>query len=173
MLKLFKTLTILAFLALMLNTFSFPSAQAATAEASIAYGYQDLLGKPLNDRVVTNFLNSYNCAQAGAFQTCNSVGLALWVENQSVTAAYLSAANNDHFAAFPGSLPSGLSADDTLAEVEQALGIPDKFHQDGYLRLVATYHDLGLTIAFNTLSPSDKGATIHHLMVYADPSSQW
>lgn len=84
-------------------------------------------------------------------------------------------------AAAPPALPYGLTREDTMATVEQKLGQPKVAHapQAGWepgladeggspdhVRYWAIYKRFGLTVVYNSPSPSDKGATIHAIYLH-------
>jgi len=73
-------------------------------------------------------------------------------------------------------LPYGLTAQDTMATVEQKLGeprviyapqagwvpgLPDEGSSPDHMHYWAIYKRFGLTIIYNSPSPDDKSATIH------------
>src|SRR5688500_15213411 len=83
-------------------------------------------------------------------------------------------------AAAPEPLPYGLTAQDTMASVEQKLGqprviyapqagwepgLPDEGGSPDHAHYWAIYKRFGLTIIYNSPSPNDKGATIHAIRV--------
>jgi hypothetical protein len=84
-------------------------------------------------------------------------------------------------AAAPPALPYGLTAQDTMASVEQKLGqpkvafapqagweagLPDEGSSPDHMHYWAIYERFGLTIVYNTPSASDKSATIE--AIYAN-----
>ena len=83
-------------------------------------------------------------------------------------------------AAAPEPLPYGLTAQDTMASVEQKLGqprviyapqagwepgLPDEGGSPDHAHYWAIYKRFGLTIVYNSPSPNNKGATIHAILV--------
>jgi hypothetical protein len=83
-------------------------------------------------------------------------------------------------AAAPEPLPYGLTAQDTMASVEQKLGqprviyapqagwepgLPDEGGSPDHTHYWAIYKRFGLTIIYNSPSPNDKGATIYAIRV--------
>ena len=83
-------------------------------------------------------------------------------------------------AAAPAPLPYGLTAQDTMASVEQKLGqprvtyapqagwepgLPDEGSSPDHAQYWAIYKRFGLTVVYNTPSANDKGATIHAIRV--------
>jgi hypothetical protein len=83
-------------------------------------------------------------------------------------------------AAAPEALPYGLSAQDTMASVEQKLGqprvasapqagwesgLPDEGSSPDHMHYWAMYERFGLTVVYNTPSASDKSATIYAIYV--------
>ncbi len=178
--KLFKILSLLAALAFVATACIPPVvdvAQAAPAEAS----YQAMLGKPVSDQSVADFLAGNRCTQAGAFQICQPAGLALWTdEDRIVKTVYLHLDNSEGFASYRGALPLGLIQNDTMADVECKLGQPKELHapQAGWepglpdeggspdrMHYWAVYKRFGLTVIYDSPSPNDKNANIHAIVV--------
>ena len=156
-------------------------AQPAEAVANSA-AYETVLGKSLDDQDVADFILSNDCASAGPFQMCNAAGLALWIgPSQNVETAVLYPNQIDDFAAYKGTLPFGLSANDTMANVERKLGhpqvnqgglqagwepgVPDKAGTPDHIHYWAIYKRFGVTIVYNSPSGTDKGATIQAILV--------
>jgi hypothetical protein len=84
-------------------------------------------------------------------------------------------------AAAPPALPYGLTAQDTMASVEQKLGqpkvtyapqagweagLPDEGSSPDHVRYWAIYKRFGLTVVYNTPSASDKSATVHAIYLH-------
>jgi hypothetical protein len=179
--KLIKTLSLLAAIAFF-ATACIPSvvdiAQAAPAEV---ISYQAVLGKPLGDQEVADFIVRNNCSSAAQFQLCRSAGMTLWIDsNQKVESVFLYSDDSDGFTAYQGQLPFGLTFTDAMEMVEQKLGYPVEIHapQAGWVprlpdqgvtpdhfRYVATYEQFGLTVIYNTPSANDKNATIYAILV--------
>src|SRR5215207_2079050 len=107
--KLFKTLSFIAVMMLFITACSAPAAQAAPSAA----GYQAVLGKPLSDNGVADFIASNKCSSASQFQLCRSVGMALWIDPaQKINTVYLYAESENGFAAYKGVMPFGLAFKD-------------------------------------------------------------
>jgi hypothetical protein len=178
--KLFKTLSLLAAIAFFATACApqmVDVAQAAPAEA----GYEAVLGKSVSDQNVADFIDSNDCTQSGSLQLCRPAGMALWTdEDKVVKSAYLYVSNVNGFASYKGVLPLGLAANDTMASIEQKLsqpveihapqagwmpGLPDEGSSPDHFHYWAVYKRYGVTIIYNSPSPSDKGATIHAVLV--------
>jgi hypothetical protein len=178
--KLFKSLSLLAAIAF-LAAACIPAVVDVAQAAPAAASYQAMLGKPVSDGDVADFITSNNCSQSGSFQLCQSAGLALWTNaDQIVKTAYLYAHNSDGFAAYPGKLPAGLVVNDTMASIEEKLGQPRVVHapQAGWepglpdkklfpdrIHYWAVYERFGLTVIYNSPSANDKNATLYAILV--------
>jgi hypothetical protein len=178
--KLFKTLSLLAAMAFLVAACA-PAAVDAAEAAPEEASYQAMLGRPLSDQTVTDFIASNNCAQAGSFHLCQPAGLALWTDaDQTVKTVYLYVSNAEGFAPYKGELPLGLAAADTMADVEEKLGQPKEVHapQAGWapglpdeggspdrIHYWAVYERFGVTIVYNSPAPNDKNASIHAILV--------
>ena len=152
-------------------------AQAAPAESS----YQAMLGKPVSDRSVADFITSNGCKASGSFQLCPAAGLAFWADQDHIVeTAYLYISGAEGFAPYRGELPLGLSRTDTMTDVEQKLGqpivvhapqagwepglpdegsAPDRFHYH------ASYSRFGIAILYDSPSSRDRNASIHAILV--------
>lgn len=176
--KLFKTLSILAAIALFAIACSPQAAEAAPAEVT----YQAVLGKAISDDNVASFIASNECSSAASqFQLCQEAGVALWVDaNQKVNTVYLYTDASNGFAAYRGELPFSIDASDSMADVEQKLGqprvehapqagwepgLPDAGASPDHLRYWAVYERFGVTIVYNTPFGNDKNASIHSILV--------
>jgi hypothetical protein len=178
--KLFKTLSLLAVLALFAAACIPPVvdvARAAPAEASC----QTLLGKSVSEKSVADFITGNRCTQSGAFQLCRPAGLALWTDEHTIVkAAYLYLDSSEGFAPYTGALPLGLIQNYTRADVEYKLGQPREPHapQAGWepglpdeggspdrMHYWAVYKRFGLTVIYDSPSPNDKNANIHAIVV--------
>ena len=169
------TLFIAAYVALVLQ------AQSASAAAAKPAAYEAILGKSLGDKAVDDFIVSNNCSSKGQFQLCNDAGVALWIgQDQNVETVYLYPNQIHDFEAYKGTLPLGLSRNDTMASVENKFGQPrvDLAPQAGWLpgladengtpdhiHAWAMYKRFGLTVVYNSPSVSDKGATIYAILI--------
>jgi hypothetical protein len=156
-------------------------AQPADRAAPKAAAYEAVLGRSLNDKDVADFIVSNRCSSTGQFQTCNAAGLALWIgQGQKVETVYLYPNKVSDFGAYKGKLPLGLSADDTMASVEDKFGqpkvehapqagweagLPDQNAVPDHIHYWAVYKRFGVTIIYNSPSATDKGATIYTILV--------
>lgn len=156
-------------------------AQPAEKTATNPAAYEAMLGKTLKDQAVANYVASNHCSSTGQFQLCNTAGVALQVgQGQKVETVYLYPNKTDDFSAYAGALPLGLAFNDTMADVEDwlgqpsvaqapqagwELGLPDESGTAGHTQYWAVYKRFGLTIIYNSPSATDKGATIHAILV--------
>lgn len=181
--KSFKILSILAVLVIFATACSAQVVQAQPAEkvAPEAAGYEAVLGKSLNDQDVVDFIASNRCSSTGQFHMCSAAGMALWTsQDQKVETVYLYPNRSDDFQAYKGTLPFGLSANDTLANVEDkfvqpkvaqapqagwAPGLPDASGTPDHVHYWAMYQRFGVTIIYNSPSATDKSATIYAVLV--------
>ena len=158
-----------------------PEEQSAAPISSAAMTYDTLLDKPLTDQTVADFIARNSCADVESLQICRSAGMALRMDpDQTVQSVFLYPGNRDGFASYKGSLPYGLAFADTMETVEQKLGRPVEIHapQAGWLaglpdegvtldhvHYQATYDEFGLTVIYNSPAATDKGATIHAILI--------
>jgi hypothetical protein len=156
-------------------------ARRAEQAAPNADRYQAMLGQRVHAKDVVAFLAGHNCAPSGEFQLCQSSGLAFWTDaDQIVQMVYLYVNNSVDFAPYKGELPFGLTANDTMANVEQKMGKPNIQHAprpvwtpnlpgDGgapkYTLYRASYERFGMTIVYNAESASDTSASIYAILV--------
>jgi hypothetical protein len=135
--------------------------------------YETVLGKPLTDHAVADFLTSNHCASANQFLLCKTAGMALWIDsNQMVETVYLYLNNTAGFEPYQGQLPFGLKFYDTMEAVEYKLkrqgigksGLPDVGVAPDRMHYEATYHQAGMTVIYNFPFP-DEGATISAVVV--------
>lgn len=178
--KLFKTLSLLAVIAV-LATACIPQIVDVAQAAPSAASYQAILGKPVNNKDVAEFIKSNDCTQSGPYQLCRPAGLALWSDaDQIVQTAYLYVRSVDGFSAYAGELPAGLAPNDTMASVEVKLGqpreqhapqagwepgLPDKQLFPDHIHYWAVYERFALTVIYNSPSANDRNATIHAILV--------
>lgn len=141
--------------------------------------YQLLLGKPLTDHVVADFISSNHCSVTEPYVFCKAAGIDLLVDSDQIVASvflYLNKAsgfvpNEGDYTAYKGELPFGLKFYDTLEAVEHKLkqqgvgneGRPDSGTIPDRMRYVATYNEEGITIIYN--SDRDEDPTIHAILV--------
>lgn len=134
--------------------------------------YESMLGKPLTDEVVSDFVTSNNCSSANQFLLCKTAGMALWTDLNQVESVYLYLNNTAGFAPYNGELPFGLKFYDTMEAVEYKLnrhgignaGQPDTGETPDRMHYRATYHAAGLTVIYNYPAP-DEGATINTIVI--------
>ena len=135
--------------------------------------YESILGKPLTDKAVADFIAENTCSSANQFLLCNSIGMALWTDsNQEVETVYLYLNNAAGFEPYKGELPFGLKYYDTLGAVQYKLGrqglgnagLPDEEAVPDHMHYQATYHQAGMTILYNFPFP-DEDATIYAIFV--------
>lgn len=179
-----KNFTILSIVAVLFAVaFSALVVQAQPAEkvAPEAAVYEAVLGKSLNDQNVTDFITSNACSGSGQFLLCSAAGVALQIgQGQKIDTVYLYPSKTNTFGAYRGALPLSLLASDTMAIVEEKfgqpevthapqagweLGLPDQSGTPDYVHYWAFYERFGLTIIYNSPSATDKGATIHAILV--------
>jgi hypothetical protein len=181
--KFFNTLSILAAITLFSTACGAQVVQAQPEERVVpkAATYEAMLGKSVNTNDVADFIASNNCTSSGQFQLCQSVGLALWADaDQTIQTAFLYLSNANDFTAYRGELPLGLVPNDTMATVEQKFGqpmiehapqagwepgLPDEGSSPDHIHYWAIYNRFGMTVIYNSPSASDKGATIHAILV--------
>ena len=135
--------------------------------------YESILGKPLRDEAVAEFLASNECSRADQFLLCNDAGMALWSDsNQVVETVYLYLNNAGDFAPYKGALPFGLKFYDNLGAVQYKLkrqgignaGLPDTVATPDRMHYRAIYHEAGLTILYNFPFP-DEEASIYAILL--------
>jgi len=177
--KFFKTLTVIGFIVLVGVVYVAQVVQAKPLEQpSAAPNYQALLGKPLNDQYVADFMAANHCSTVVQYQICGSTGIALEVDrDQKIKTVFLFPGRSETFAAFHGELPYGLHWTDSMAVVEQKLDVTSNTHymnQAGLpresgtpenIRLWVNYPQAGITIVYNTQSADNKNATIHAILM--------
>lgn len=181
--KRFQILIAFAAIALFVTTFGaiVVKAQPSERAAPEAATYEAVLGKSLDDTDVADFIASNRCSSTGQFQLCNAAGMALLIgESQRVETVYLYPNTIADFAAYKATLPLGLSANDTMASVEDKFGqpkvqqapqagwepgLPDQSGTPDHTHYWAMYKRFGVTIVYNSPSATDKGATIYAILV--------
>lgn len=170
--KLYGYLCVLAVITLSINACAMQSVQAERG-ASKSLTYKDVLGKSLLDETVADFIASNNCSRAHKFLLCKAAGMALWMDsNQMIETVYLYLNNEDGFEPYQGELPFGLKFYDTMGAVEYKMknqglgnaGLPDTASVPDHMHYRATYHQVGITVMYN--SPfADEDATIYAILV--------
>jgi hypothetical protein len=181
--KNYPILVISAAITLFAATFGALVVQAQPAERTspAAASYEAVLGKSLDDTSVADFIASNRCAGTGSFQLCSLAGMSLLIgEGQKIETVTLYPKGSAGFAAYNGTLPLGLSAGDTMASVEDKFGqprvqhapqagwepgLPDQSGTPDHIHFWAIYKRFGLTVVYNSPSGTDKGATIHAILV--------
>jgi hypothetical protein len=153
-------------------------AQTEERSAQKSASYEAILGKPISDHAVIDFIVHNNCSTADQFQLCKEAGMALWVDtNQIVTMVYLYAGGADGFKRYRGDLPFGLSFYDPMWRVQEKIrnsnagnnssqqtGLPDEASSPDHLHYWAIYRGLGMTIIYNSPS-ADEDAYIYAILV--------
>ena len=181
--KRFQILIAFAAIALFAITFGALAVQAQPSEraAPEAASYVAVLGKSLSEPDVSDFIARNRCSSAGRFQLCNDAGMALLIgEGQTIETVYLYPNTTADFASFKESLPLGLAAKDTMAHVEEKFGqprmeqapqagwepgLPEEGGTPDHIHYWAMYDRFGVTLVYNSPSATDKGATIHAILV--------
>lgn len=144
------------------------------AENITALSYMTVLGRPVADQMVTDFIASNHCSEAAQVQICNDAGMALWIDSsRRVQTVYLYLDNAEGFVPYKGELPLGLKYYDIMEAVEYKLkrqgvgnaGLPDEGGSPDHLHYWATYKQVGMTIIYNSPSPEDEDATIYAILV--------
>lgn len=171
----FNVFSILIAISLLISGCGALPAQIRQEERAVSKApvYESILGKSLNDDVVTDFITGNSCSRVEQFLLCKTVGMALWTDsNQVVETVYLYLNNADGFAPYEGELPFGLKFYDNLGAVEYKLnrqglgnaGLPDLAAVPDHMHYRATYHQAGLTILYNSPFP-DEDATIYAILL--------
>jgi hypothetical protein len=181
--KMFSIFHVLVVLTCYSTACSAPVVQAGPSEqaAPSADRYQAMLGQRVHANDVVDFIASHKCTPSGEFQLCQSAGLAFWTDaDQIVQIVYLYVSNSDDFTSYKGELPFDLTANDTMANVEQKMGKPNIQHaprpvwkpslpDDGgtprYTLYRASYERFGMTIVYNAESASNTSASIYAILV--------
>lgn len=178
--KLFKSLSFLLLIVFLVSACA-PATMNAAKAAPAAMNYEDIVGRPVSDHSVSDFIARNNCDASGSFQLCHSAGLALWTDkDRIVRQVYLYPRASQNFSAYRGELPFGLAADDKRSDVEQKLGqpkvdhapqagwdpgLPDEGASPDHLNFWATYKRFGVTIIYDSPSASDSNANIRAILV--------
>ena len=169
-----KTFGIFAAISLLVNGCAALPGRSGQGEARLpkAAVYEALLGKPLSDETVIDFITANNCFSADQFLLCHTAGMALWTDSNQVETIYLYLNHADGFDPYEGQLPFGLKFYDNLAAVEYKLnrqgignaGLPDITATPDHIHYRATYYQAGLTILYN--SPfADEDASIYAILI--------
>lgn len=177
----YKLLVVLAVL-MLFATACIPPVIDVVQAAPEERDYRAVLGKPVSDSRVADFVISNDCTPAGSSQLCRPAGVALWAdEKQIVQTAYLFVHDSDGFASYAGELPLGLAPTDTRHQIEEKLGspavphipqagwvpgLPDTGSSPDYIHYWAVYQRFGVTIIYDSPSPDDKNAGVHAILVH-------
>jgi len=173
--RLFKTIHFLAAIAFLVAACStqFSQGETVSQNKNETITYQSVLGKPLNDQVVVDFMSRYYCSSAARFQLCESAGVALLIDsNQVVETVYLYLNNDEGFLPYKGDLPLGLKSADNMGTVVNKLkrqgvgnaGLPDQGTSPDHVHYWATYKQVNMTIIYNSPG-TDQSANIFAVLV--------
>ena len=176
---LIKTFGICAAISLLISGCAGQTLRAEPVEANavMAISYQVVLGKPLNDNEVANFIATNHCSPEAEYRLCEDAGMALWTDSDLIVkTVYLYAGNSAGFRRYRGQLPYGLSFYDPMWRVEeklrdlnandtlQQLGLPDEGVSPDHMYYRAVYRRFGMTVIYN--SPGkDEDAYIYAIVV--------
>ncbi len=174
---LYKVLFISAVISLVVSGCAAQPAQAGQDDrvAPKTAVYESILGKPLGDEAVAEFLARHECSSADHYLLCNEAGMALWSDsNQVIETVYLYLNKADGFEPYQGELPFGLKFYDSLAAVEYKLkrqgvgnaGLPETAAVPDRMHYRAIYHEAGLTVLYNSPFP-DEDASIYAILLSA------
>jgi hypothetical protein len=172
---LYKAFEILAAISLLVSGCTAQPAQTGQEERLLPKTavYQSILGKPLTDEAVAEFIAGNRCSRADQFLLCRAPGMALWTDSSRVVeTVYLYLNNEDGFEPYEGELPFGLKFYDNLAAVEYKLnrqglgnaGLPDTTAVPDHMYYRAIYHQAGITVIYNSPFP-DEDASINAILV--------
>ena len=173
--KFFKTLSITASMVLFITACGvLDQPEERVPQAAT---YQTVLGKPLSDKAVTDFIAVNNCSPAAEFQLCKDAGVAFWTDaNQIVKMVYLYSAYAEGFRRYRGALPFGLTFYDPMWRVEeklmdpesddplQQLGLPEEGSAPDHFHYQAAYKRFGMTVIYN-VPFADQDAYIYAIVV--------
>lgn len=173
---LIKLFGMLALISLLVSGCAAQPAQAGQGDRAVPKTavYESILGKPLNDEDVAEFLAGNQCSSVDHFLLCNDTGMALWVDsNQVVETVYIYLNGAEGVVPYKGELPYGLKFYDIKDAVEYKLkkqgvgkdGLPDEGVTPDHLHYWATYHEAGMTIIYNSPSMDDEDASIYAILV--------
>jgi hypothetical protein len=174
--KFFKNFSLLAVVTIFITACDGRIAQTQPVEKEVlkVATYQDVLGKSLDDNVVSDFLAHNHCLSSVQFELCQEIGVALLIaSNQIVETVYLYLNNVEGFGPYQGELPFGLKFYDTMGAVEYKLskkgigsaGLPDSGGTPDHLHYWANYRQVSLTIIYNSPSAEDEDAAIYAILV--------
>lgn len=179
---LLKVFHILAMIPLLMSGCAMSPAQTGEEKRAVSKTaiYESILGKPLSNDAVANFIAESHCTKAGQFLLCNAIGMAMWADsNQVVETVYLYLNNAEGFEPYKGKLPFELKFYDTMGAVEYKLkrqgvgndGLPDVGAVPDHMHYWAMYHQAGMTILYNTPF-ADEDASIHAILLLASMHSE-
>ena len=180
---LIKTFGIFAAIQLVICACGGQTNQFVPTDATVeVISYQVVLGKPLNDKDVADFIVSSHCSPVVMYQLCKDKGIAMWADNnQVVKMVYLYAGSTESFRRYRGQLPFGLSFYDPMWRVEEKLrelnaddslspqeiwqaGLPDEEGSPDHMHYRAMYKRLGMTVIYNSPG-NDEDAYIYAVVV--------
>jgi hypothetical protein len=173
--KLYRSLGIVALIALFISACGARAAQAQPEEqdAPRVALYEEVLGGSLADQAVLDFIAINNCSHVGQLQVCKDVGMDLWIDfDQTVKTIHLYLNNGDGYTAYKGALPFGLKFYDLQGAVEYKLkrrgvgnaGLPDEGSSPDHFHYWAVYKQHNMIIIYNSPFP-DEDATIYAILV--------
>lgn len=156
-------------------------AEPAEANAAAAVSYHVVLGKPLDDNEVANFIATNHCSPAAEYLLCQDAGMALWTNSDLVVKTVnLYSGDTNGFRRYRGQLPYGLSFYDPMWLVEEKLralemddksmptfkaGLPDEASSPDHFHYWAMYKRFGMTVIYNAPAP-DEDAYIYAIVVH-------
>lgn len=124
--------------------------------------YEAVLGKPMTDTAVMDFIARNNCLPADQFHLCQEAGMALWIDPaQIVKTVYLYAGGAAGFKRYRGELPFGLTFYDPMWRVQEKLrnsntndrleaaGLPEESSSPDHIHHWAIYRRFGMTVIYN------------------------
>lgn len=142
---------------------SSPGSQSADQES---LSYEKLLGKPLDDPDVAQFIRS-SC-KAEMHYVCRSHGIEISDDGQIIKGLWLYAQGSDGFQQYPGKLPYDLVWQDTRAQVEEKLGVPSESYDGiGETRAWVFYPDIELLITYDTASNANPADLMYSILIKA------
>jgi hypothetical protein len=127
--------------------------------------YETLLGKTLDDNVVSDFILQNNCQLSGFHYICKSIGVELSLDSgQRVVTVFMYAQGVDGFDEYTGDLPYGLTWNSTRSDVQGQLGSPNAQGTETYTSWDA-YQDRGVYVDYDSPSAEDLSARMIRIQV--------
>jgi hypothetical protein len=174
--KLLKAFRFLSIISFFLVGCSLHTTQPQTEERvrPTATSYRVLLGKPITEPVVADFITSNKCSGTAQSQLCKEAGIALWINpDQTVETIYLYLNDAHGFVPYKGVLPLGLKFYDSMGAVQYKLkrqkignaGLPASGETPDHLHYWANYQQAGMIIVYNSPSAEDEDATIYAILL--------